>query len=59
MPCPYSQVNGKVSNLQLWKHAFEYATENIVIGVSRLRGPCTAVGRNVMTMDLQVSLASE
>jgi len=40
--------------LQLWCHAIALLAEVILDGVSRIKGRCSAIGRNAMITDLQV-----
>ena len=35
--------------LQLWKHAIRYVAEIILEGVAKLKGRCSAIGRNAMS----------
>ena len=41
--------------LQLWCHAITLIAESALEGVARVRSRCSAIGRNAMSSDLQVS----
>lgn len=41
-------------SVQLWCHATALIAEVILEGVTRVKGRCSAIGRNAMTADLQV-----
>ena len=43
-------------SVQLWCHATALIAEVILEGVTRVKGRCSAIGRNAMTADLQVPI---
>ena len=43
------------AHVQLWCHAVTLLAEVILEGITKIKGRCSAIGRNAITADVQAS----